>query len=195
MIITLKKIAAKKTVAPLILLGDGGSGKSALLAHAAMQALETGKAHNACVFVRHIGGVPGIETLRTLLSSGIDIFSAYGESVPRGAKNTLELKQMLERSLSYAAEDKPLWLFLDGLDHLDADDNAWSLEWISQNLPANVRVVMSVRPSPVADAAVRKFARSIAAIPAMKPAEGSAMLSAWLEIGRKLLSMLVQSLL
>ena len=72
-----------------------------------MQALETGKAHNACVLVRHIGGVPGIETLRTLLSSLTeDICSAYGESVPRGAKNTLELKQMLDRSLSYAAEDK-----------------------------------------------------------------------------------------
>ena len=176
-----KQIAAEKTAFPLILLGDGGSGKSALLAYAAMKASEIGAAQNPCLLVRHIGGVPGIETLTTLLSSLIeDIGYAYGERLPMGAKNILELQRILELSFSLATKDRPLWLFLDGLDHLDADDNAWSLEWLPQQLPPNVRIVMSVRPSPIADAATRRFARSILPVSAMSLAEGSAMLNAWL---------------
>jgi hypothetical protein len=54
---------------PLVLIGAGGTGKSALLAKAAQQDLEATRSSDVVVIQRYIGGVPGTESLNTMLFS------------------------------------------------------------------------------------------------------------------------------
>ena len=53
----------------------------------------------------------------------------------------------LELHLSYlltlASKDKPLYVMLDGVDHLDPTDGALGLSWLPLQLPPHVKVIVS----------------------------------------------------
>ena len=56
------------------------------------------------------------------------------------------LVQGFTRLLRKASKDKPLVLILDSLDHLDTSDGGRQLEWLPRQLPANVKIILSMRP-------------------------------------------------
>lgn len=167
---------------PLILIGEGGSGKSALLARAAQETVQSTKASRAVVLQRYIGGVPGTESLlNTLELLSADIATYYGFSEPNISQNSEDLAQKFEAVLGYATPRRPLILFLDALDQLDPSDRAWMLEWLPVQLPDHVRIVVSVRSDTVvAQAARRRFSKQIINVPLLRPSEGRAILKAWL---------------
>jgi WD40 repeat protein len=173
----------KSQAAPLVLLGGGGSGKSALLARAAQESVQRSKRSGAIVLQRYIGGVPGTESLMTMLTAlTADIASFYGQPEPPIPENVKALAENFQAALGHANSRRPLILYLDALDQLDKADSAWMLEWLPKELPAHVRVVTSVRTDTnVEQSARRRYAKELIEVPAMNPAEGRAMLRAWLK--------------
>lgn len=174
---------ASDPAAPLVLIGAGGSGKSALLARAVQIDIDRDAAQTprAVVIARFIGGVPGTESLMGLLGAlNADLAQRYGQPQPPAPENAKELAKAFEQALGYATAQQPLHLFLDALDQLDSTDSAWMLEWLPRQLPPHVRLVASVRPGNVEQAARRRFAQGVVDVPVMTAAEGEAMLKAWL---------------
>jgi hypothetical protein len=171
-----------RVIPPLILLGGGGSGKSALLARAAQDAVRGAKRTRAIILQRYIGGVPGTESLMTTLSALVaDIAACYDQPQPAVAENIKALIEDFKQVMGYATARRPLILYLDALDQLDAADSAWMLEWLPKELPRYVRVVASARTGTSVELSTRRrYPRNLIEVPAMKHAEGRAMLYAWL---------------
>jgi hypothetical protein len=167
---------------PLILIGGGGSGKSALLARAAQEVSQDKHQPRAVILQRYVGGVPGTEALlNTLYLLIADIATYYGHSEPLITTNINELVQSFEAVLGYATLKRPLILFLDALDQLDQSDRAWMLEWLPRQLPDHVRIIASIRSgTEAAEAACERFSKQIIDVPRLKRSEGRAVLKAWL---------------
>jgi WD40 repeat protein len=174
--------STSKSVAPLVLVGGGGNGKSALLARAAQRSERKRSLSHARVLQRYIGGVPGSEALIPMVAGLIaDIASAYDRPAPPAPAGAKALAEAFMTSLSLASARRPLVLYLDALDQFDAADSAWMLEWLPRTLPPYVRIVASLRAGLVVEqAARRRFTQGIVEVPSMTPSEGRAMLDAWL---------------
>lgn len=168
--------------APLILLGAGGSGKSALLAKAAQLDRERTKGTGVVIFERYIGGVPGTESLmNTLTALTADIAHIYDQPEPAVPENAKGLAKTFLQVMGNASEKRPLQIYLDALDQLDSTDSAWMLDWLPAKLPPHVSMVVSARTdTDVERSARRRYPQSLLTVPAMKPSEGLAMLKLWL---------------
>ena len=130
---------------PLAVIGEGGSGKSALLAKAFEAAL--GKHEGAACVVRFVGATPAASEGRSLLDSLChQIARAYGadESAIPAEYNDLAVE--FGKQLEQATAKRPLIVFLDALDQLGVTDPARQLSWLPAHLPENVRIVVSTIP-------------------------------------------------
>jgi hypothetical protein len=147
---------------PLVLCGDSGSGKTSILAVAAVKAAE--KFTNAVVVLRFLGTTAGSSSATSLLTSlylHLDrAYELYSEPPPT---NYLELIDSFNNILSSIPQDKPLILFLDSLDQLAQDGNDFglitklnanclceggqNLAWLSTTTNASVRIVVSTLPN------------------------------------------------
>jgi len=173
-------IAHQGQTSPLIVHGDGGSGKSALMAKAYQQALD-GAVGQTVLLARFIGGVPGTESLMTLLSELVaDIQAAYGQPDPQPPESIKMAREAFEAALQGVTAERPLVLFLDALDQLDRADDAWLLEWLPREVGEYTRVVASIRSGQTLVQAQRRYPTTLLEVAAMTPAEGSQMLDAWL---------------
>lgn len=124
---------------PLAVYGDPGSGKSALLAHAVLQA----KYSRVNLVYRFIGVTPGSSDIRSLLMGicrEISTLYNFGTEVPHDYR---KLKEEFLNVLSLVPEEKPLIIFFDALDQLSDANDAQNLEWLPSQLPAYVRLVIS----------------------------------------------------
>jgi len=171
---------------PMCIYGEGGSGKSALLAFALKQA----KAENdrAVIVSRFIGATPSSSLVRSLLEDLCrQISSAYGvvENIPTTYE---DLVQELPRRLALASVDKPLVLFLDSIDQLSKAYNAGSLNWLPAELPDNVKLIVTTRPGEYLVALRNRIPQdSVHKLEPMSIKEGELLLDRWLkDAGRKL---------
>ena len=106
---------------PLAVWGASGSGKSALMAKAVEQAQE----HGQKVIYRFIGATPESSNGRALLESLCkQISRRYGADGATIPSEYMDLVQEFPKRLALAKPDKPLVIFLDGLDQLSDADNA-----------------------------------------------------------------------
>ena len=167
---------------PIFLLGGGGSGKSALLARSALDAIWEAKRSGGIVLQRYVGGVPGTDSLMgTLTELTFDINIHYDQPQPSTPENSKALVENFRSALGHASVKRPLILYLDALDQLDKADGAWILEWLPEKLPEHVRVIASARTGTnVEQSARRRYPRSLSYVPSLNAAEGRAMLNAWL---------------
>jgi hypothetical protein len=166
---------------PLAVCGASGSGKSSLMAHALQLAVA---AHpGAVVLGRFIGVTAGSSDVRNLLAGLCRAVARhYGAEEPV-ARSFEELVQDLPRTLSLAAQEgsPKLVVFLDALDQLADSNNALSLTWLPDRLPANVRLIVSTMPGPCLEALRRRLAaRDFVELQLMPPAEASELLDRWL---------------
>jgi WD40 repeat protein len=165
---------------PLIVHGDGGTGKSALMATAYQKTLADASGQTV-LLARFIGGVPGTESLMTLLTElTVDIEAAYGRPASPPPESMKVGRQAFEAALQGATAERPLVLFLDALDQLDRNDGAWLLEWLPRELGEHTRVVASTRTGQTLLQAQRRYPKTLLEVPPMTPAEGRQMLDAWL---------------
>jgi hypothetical protein len=121
-----------------VVVGELGSGKSALLAKAAERARDSYPA--AAVVVRFIGATPASSDRRALLNGLCrEISRAYGIEETEVPLDYRELVEEFPNRLALATAERPLIVFLDALDELSDR----SLTWIPSVLPEHVRVVVS----------------------------------------------------
>ena len=159
-------------------LGEGGAGKSAIMAKALVEAKHAFP--EARIVYRFIGATPSSADGRSLLASVCqEISRRYGqdEDVPQ-AYNALVWE--LEKRMAPATDDRPLVLFLDALDQLSEAYDARRLSWLPRQLPEHVRVVVSNRKEVVTAAALARLEPEEHNVKPMTRREGEDLLDLWL---------------
>ena len=129
---------------PLVLWGEGGCGKSSMLAKIAKEATTwlTGKHCTPIRLVRFLGTTPDSSSIGPLLRSVCQqinyVYQLPDTNIP------VELSQLtnhVKRLLEKATADKSLCIFFDSLDQLSSADGAHSMSWLPPTLPNHVKLV------------------------------------------------------
>ena len=170
-------------------LGEGGSGKSALMAFSALRHMELNS--QALVVSRHIGTTPESSDIYMLLDGLCrQISEAFGVNHPLPS-DFEDLVAEFEGLLGSTRDLKPLIIFIDGLDQLSFSRNAQDLSWLPDKLPANSKIVVSALSYSNAHKALLR--RSIPApnllrLDVMPAKESEALLSRLLKMAKRSLN-------
>jgi len=173
----------------LVVSGEPGSGKSALLAEAARRCREAWP--QALVLPHFIGAAPGSAvpqaTVRALCGA---LQPAAGDDTPPPADRET-LYAHFTALLAKAARAAPVVLFIDALDQLDIPDIAW----LPSALPAGVALVVSTLPGPLLER-LRPPAAEALPLPQLAAGERAALVDRLLELrGKRLTAPQRQALL
>jgi len=126
---------------PFIVCGNSGSGKTALMAKAALKCCEI---REYFMIVRFLGtsmrSSSACELMRNLC---VHLGRIYGQSNANVPFNYSSLKSMLKVRLNFPTPYCPLVIFLDSLDQMNDEDQGRELKWLPMKLPKNVRLVVS----------------------------------------------------
>ena len=129
---------------PLVILGESGSGKSALLANWAMRYRT--EHPDELVLMHFIGATPssadGAAMLRRILGEFKRKFDIR-EEIP---DHPDALRNAFPNWLNMAAARGKVVLILDALNQLDDRDGAPDLVWLPPHIPENVRMFLSTLP-------------------------------------------------
>jgi tetratricopeptide (TPR) repeat protein len=139
---------------PLVVLGESGSGKSALLAnwYTERQACNT----DDITLVHFIGSTPhSSDAMRLMQRMMHELKHRFDlpEDVPSDPDRVGEV---FEEWLTSAVGLGRIVLVLDGLDQLDDRDSAPDLDWLPAVLPKQVRLIVSTLPGRSLEAARRR---------------------------------------
>jgi len=172
---------------PLVVWGESGSGKSALMARALHRAKATYPPDG--VIGRFVGATPDSSNRRAMLESLCR--EAARASHGNESSVPLEYEKLVDElpvRLAAAAAEKPLVLFLDALDQLSGAEADPGLAWLPAELPPNVKVVVSTTPGAVLQALEGRLPpQNRLRVEAVPPREGETILDAWLAaVGRTL---------
>lgn len=160
--------------APLLVIGEPGSGKSALMARAA--AAVDRWLPGARTFVRFVGATPESVDGRTLLRH---LWEALGGLDPPASFP--ELARGLPARLAQVAPDRPVVIFLDAVDMLAPADRADRLAWVPRGVPPSVRWILSSTPDPRAETLERRLPPgSRLGLGPLAESEARGLLEAWL---------------
>ena len=166
---------------PLAVIGEPGSGKSALMA----KAFELAEAANSktLAVVRFIGATPGSSDGRTLLGNLCrQVTREYGGDESTVPTEYNDLAVEFGKRLELATAERPLVVFLDALDQLGATDPARALSWLPAVLPDHVRLVVSTLPGDTEGALkAKRPGPEFLSLDKMTKPEGKVALGRWLE--------------
>ncbi len=134
---------------PLAVIGPAGSGKSALMAEAARRA--GGAYPQAHIVARYIGATTASSDLVSLLRDIVAALRAQYSDPPDGRPaaaddlpfDPLPLIKTFHETLARIPPQRPLLLFIDGLDQLAARHQAHEFHWLPWTLPPHVRLIVS----------------------------------------------------
>ncbi|MCJ7629719.1 MAG: DUF4062 domain-containing protein, partial [Longimicrobiales bacterium] len=161
---------------PLAIVGEGGAGKSALMAEAARRIGNASS--NGTLVIRFVGATPGSSDGRILLDGLCrEIALQYGHDPGELPNEYNELVPKLAEQLELATRDQPLVLMVDSLDQLARP--AMGLTWIPSPLPPHVRLVVSSRPDEVG-ARLKSRGAAFLELGPLRRADGECLLKAWL---------------
>ena len=169
----------------LMVLGESGSGKSALLAN---WLTRYRAAHpDEVVLVHHIGATPssadGLAMLRRLLGEFQRRLSVTVE-VPDDPQ---KLYAVFAGALYQAAARGKVVLVLDALNQLEERPGVQELAWLPPVLPANVRLIVSTLPGPSLDELQRRGWPCLTVQP-LQPEERRRLIADYLAQSSKALS-------
>jgi len=176
---------------PLVLYGPSGSGKTALMARAAADAA---KDHpQALVVRRFIGATPESTDVQLLLGNVRQEVMRMYSGPPKLFDEDWDVKSALRACLASATTERPLILFVDALDQLEATIRPSALDWLPRELPLYARVVVSVLESEDESGGALRSIRdrlpqqALLRLEEMPPEEAESVLDGWLaESGRTL---------
>ena len=127
---------------PLVIYGESGSGKSALMAEV-VEELQS-EYMDFGYITRFIGATPASSDIRSLIENICQQVSRnYGGNEEDIPSDYNDLSKELPRRLALATSEKPLVIFLDALDQLSETNNAKNLNWLPKELPENVKLIVS----------------------------------------------------
>ena len=126
------------------IVGEGGTGKSALMARA-IEKIQQEQPGSEIIY-RFIGATPASSDGRSLLDGLChEIARRYGASETDIPVDYRDLVPELGKRMGLATAERPLILFLDSLDQLSTSQGARSLVWIPNELPEHVALIASTR--------------------------------------------------
>jgi WD40 repeat protein len=191
---------------PLVIYGDSGSGKTAIMARAAQIANET--LPNAVTISRFIGATPSSSEGRSLLESlchqiyetfdlkrqrehALSQITGTGEEAQKSRQRVVEeysvpsdypkLSATFRDFLVKIPRAERLILFLDALDQISEVDHAQSLGWLPDKLPENVHIVVSCLPGECLSILLKRLPQqNILELNPMAAEEGKKLLDLWL---------------
>jgi WD40 repeat protein len=172
---------------PLVVYGESGCGKSALVAKAA-EAVPRQIPGAECL-ARFIGATPASTDVRALLDGLCrDIDRRYDRNPDKVSGEYKELRTGFIERLDVATSSRPLVIFLDALDQLSEADRARNLVWLPTDLPADVKIVVSTLPGECLSILQSKVQQEQCLnLAPMAREEGATLLGEWLtEAGRTL---------
>ena len=139
---------------PLVVTGESGSGKSALLANWALRYRE---AHpKELVLMHFIGASPASADWAAMLRRIMaELISHFGMETQIPADDQ-KLSEGFPNFLSMAAAKGRFTLVLDALNQLEDRQGARELLWLPNALPENMRLVLSTLPGPSLDAVIER---------------------------------------
>ncbi len=148
---------------PLILSGAAGSGKSAVMAKAAMDWEQTHP--DTCLISRFIGASPNSLAVDRLVLNIIETISRKFDLAfdTQDLVNMEKISEALRLVLRMAARKGRVVIFIDAVNQLLPTFNAHSLSWLPKRLPENVRMVVSTLPGAILEAA-QKHALPVVAL-------------------------------
>jgi tetratricopeptide (TPR) repeat protein len=134
---------------PLVVLGDSGSGKSALLAN---WFLRYQSAHPDTLSIIHfIGTTPYSADWAAMLRRILSEFKRRFDIREEIPTDPAALRSTFANWLHRAAAKGKVVLVLDALNQLEDRDGAPDLVWLPPGIPANVRMILSTLPGHALD--------------------------------------------
>lgn len=132
---------------PLVLWGEGGCGKSSMLAKVAVESMSWFANRNCTPIrlVRFLGTTPDSSSIGPLLRSVCQQIN-FLYNIPDG-NIPVELSQLtnhFKRVLEKITADRPVCMFFDSLDQLSSADGAHSMSWMPPTLPNHVKLVFGL---------------------------------------------------
>eukprot|EP01125_Pyxidicula_operculata_P008164 TRINITY_DN275_c3_g1_i1.p1 TRINITY_DN275_c3_g1~~TRINITY_DN275_c3_g1_i1.p1 ORF type:complete len:1833 (-),score=537.60 TRINITY_DN275_c3_g1_i1:60-5486(-) len=146
---------------PVVVAGDAGSGKSALLANWAARYREH---HPEDILVSIFVGCSASSThyarlLHRIMVELVDIFGLPGNDVPdEGNTQAIvsEFPRWLDHVMSGVGKQQRLIFIIDGISALDKRESAMDLVWLPNSFPKNVRPIISSSSGPCLEAIKRR---------------------------------------
>lgn len=167
--------------------GEGGSGKSALMAKA-LQMTQTRSSGQQVIF-RFIGATPASSDGRALLEGLChEIARRYGQDEEKLPSDYLGLVSEFGKLLALASNDKPMIIFLDSLDQLSANHGARNLHWLPESLPKEVAIIVSTRMDEDTFANLVQKQIILKELVGLSHMEGETLLDAWLNDAHRALT-------
>ena len=181
---------------PLVVVGESGIGKSALLANWALDlrdrsgdAASGGRGSGPTVVVMHfVGASPdSADVLRLMrrVIGELDRELGLGVEVPEGLD---ELRVMFADALFRSAASGRVVLVIDGLNQLEDQAGALDLAWLPPVIPPGVRMVLSTLPGRPLDA-LRERGWPMLEVNPLEPSERRLLISETLRPFRKQLAL------
>ena len=129
---------------PLVVLGESGSGKSALLAN---WAISYQAEHPEAVLIKHfIGASPSSTDCMMMLRRLMGEFQRHYDIRQEIPDEFGKLCQAFANSLHMVAAKGRLVLIIDGLNLLEDCNGAPDLVWLPPVIPENIRLILSTLP-------------------------------------------------
>ena len=140
------------------------------------------------IIVRFIGVTSSSTDGRELLQSlRLEIYRRFareyweGETVPENYRNLIEEFAVRIR-LAMPSAAKPLFIFIDALDQLTGAENAEAMDWLPEELPAHMRLIVSTTPGMCISVLESDLpAENLVQIPFTPVEQGKRVLDLWLE--------------
>ncbi|PAA84392.1 hypothetical protein BOX15_Mlig005707g1 [Macrostomum lignano] len=138
-----------------IIYGDPGCGKTSLMAKSCGQVRDWFQDEQSqlqqvepCIVFRLLGTSPQSSSLLVLLTSLCRQLSfLYEQRTVDIPEELPRLIQHFKQLMTFATPQRPLLVFLDSLEELSPENNAHLLLWLPDELPPNVKVVLSSLPN------------------------------------------------
>ncbi|XP_030375810.1 NACHT and WD repeat domain-containing protein 2 [Scaptodrosophila lebanonensis] len=135
---------------PLVLFGDGGCGKTSLLAKSAsLVATEWFADKRPINVIRFLGTTPDSSALTaTLISICQQISYNYMLPFENIPDDLVPLTAHFKQLLTYASVSQPLTLYLDSVDQLTGTQDSNKVSWIPTRLPPHCKIIISCANEP-----------------------------------------------
>jgi tetratricopeptide (TPR) repeat protein len=170
---------------PLVVIGESGVGKSALLANWALRYREQHR--DEPVIMHFIGASASSANWAALVRRLLGEFQHWFGIERDIPTQPDDLRGVLDDWLPYVAAAGRVVLVLDGLDQLEPRDRAQELGWLPRVLPPKVRLVVSALPGPALEETARRGWPTFE-VERLEPDERAALLQGYLGQYRKSLN-------